>query len=95
MLTCKWSVSYPSHDVFCYMGDIAQRTINSTAFPNVAFSSPPRVSPNLRDISSVAKDKTAASGIMAKKLMVKTAVEFQPKWPATIPMGTMTSKKLI
>jgi hypothetical protein len=49
----------------------------------------------LRDISSVAKDKTAASGIMAKKLIVKTAVEFHPRRPATIPMGTMMSKKLM
>jgi hypothetical protein len=76
------------------MGDFEQRTINSTAFPKVAFSSPPRVSPSLIDISSVAKDKTAASGIMAKKLIVKTAVGFQPRWPATIPMGTMIRRKL-
>jgi hypothetical protein len=48
----------------------------------------------LRDISSVAKDKSAARGMMAKKLMVKTAVEFQPRRPAIIPMGTMMSRKL-
>ena len=69
-------------------------TINSTAFPKVAFNKPPMVWPSFMEISSVAKDRTAASGMMAKKLMVKTAVEFQLRAPATIPMGTMTKRKL-
>jgi hypothetical protein len=43
--------------------------------------------------SSVANDKTAARGIMAKNLMVKTAVEFHPRWPAMMPMGTMMRRK--
>lgn len=70
------------------------RTINSTALPNVAFSNPPMASPSLMEISSVAKDKTAASGIMAKKLMVKTAVEFHPMAPAMMPTGTVMRRKL-
>lgn len=57
-------------------------------------SRPPIVSPNFIEISSVAKERTAARGMIAKKLIVKTAVEFQPSAPATIPMGTVTSKKL-
>lgn len=79
------------HSVSTYGGAL---TISSTAFPNVAFKSPPRVSPSLREISSVANERTAASGMMAKKLMVKTAVGFHPEEPATMPMGTMMSKKL-
>ena len=62
--------------------------------PNVAFSSPPIASPSLMEISSVAKDKTAASGMMAKKLMVKTAVEPHSMAPAMMPMGTAMRRKL-
>lgn len=68
--------------------------MSSTAFPKVAFSKPPIVSPSFREISSVAKDRTAARGMMAKKLMMKTAVGFQPEAPATMPMGTATRRKL-
>jgi hypothetical protein len=46
-------------------------------------------------ISSVAKESTAARGIMAKKLMVKTTVEFQLSAPATIPMGTINRSTLM
>lgn len=70
-------------------------TINSTAFPNVAFSKPPSAWPTLLAISSVAKESTAARGIMAKKLMVKTTVEFQLSAPATIPMGTINRSTLM
>lgn len=69
-------------------------TINSTAFPNVAFSKPPMAWPNLLASISVAKERTAASGMMAKKLMVKTAVGFQLSAPATMPIGTITRRKL-
>jgi hypothetical protein len=48
----------------------------------------------LSEISSVAYERTAARGIMAKKLMVKTAVGFQPEAPATMPIGTVTRRKL-
>lgn len=70
------------------------RTINSTALPKVAFRRPPSVSPSFIEISSVANDRTAASGMIAKKLMVKTAVEPQPILPAMMPRGTMTKRKL-
>lgn len=72
----------------------AQLTISSTAFPNVAFSSPPSVSPSLMAISSVANDRTAASGMIAKKLSAKTVVGAQLSSPAMMPNGTMTSRKL-
>lgn len=66
-------------------------TISSTAFPNVAFSNPPRVSPSLTEISSVANDRMDARGMMAKKLRVKTAVALHSSTPARIPSGTKTS----
>lgn len=53
------------------------------------------VSPSFKEISSVANDSTAARGIMAKKLIVKTAVGFHPEAPAMIPIGTVTSRKLV
>lgn len=60
----------------------------------MAFNKPPMASPRRREISSVAKDRTAARGMMAKKLMVKTAVEPQPMEPAMMPMGTVMRRKL-
>jgi hypothetical protein len=68
--------------------------MSSTALPNVAFSRPPRVSPKRTDISSVANDKTAASGMMAKKLSVKTVVASHSLTPAMMPRGTKTRRKL-
>jgi len=63
-------------------------TINSTAFPNVAFNSPPTVSPTMSASSSVAKLSKAARGIIAKKFMTKMAVGLHFKTPAVIPRGT-------
>lgn len=70
------------------------RTINSTALPNVAFRRPPRASPNLAEISSVANESTEARGIMARKLRMKTVTGSQPLEPATIPTGTKTRNTL-
>lgn len=69
-------------------------TISSTALPKVALSRPPMESPRRTEISSVAKDNTAASGMMAKKLSVNTVAALQPREPATMPMGTKTSSTL-
>lgn len=66
--------------------------MSSTAFPNVAFISPPSVCPSFIDISSVAKERTAANGIMAKKLRAKTVTGSHPVAPATIPSGTKTRR---
>jgi hypothetical protein len=46
------------------------------------------------EISSVAKDSTAARGMMARKLRVKTAVGLQLRIPASRPTGTAMSRKL-
>jgi hypothetical protein len=40
------------------------------------------------EISSVAKDNTAARGIMAMKFNENTAAGLQPSTPAIIPNGT-------
>jgi hypothetical protein len=69
-------------------------TISSTAFPKVAFSSPPKVWPSFADISSVANERTAASGTIAKKLRTNTVVGFQPATPAIMPRGTKTRRTL-
>lgn len=69
-------------------------TISSTALPKVAFIRPPSVCPSFAESSSVAKDSSAASGIMAMKLRMKTAVGFQLSAPAMMPMGTKTRKTL-
>lgn len=69
-------------------------TINSTAFPKVAFNRPPIVCPNFTEISSVANDNTAASGTIARKFSTKTTVGFQCNIPAMMPNGTNTSKTL-
>ena len=63
-------------------------TMSSTALPNVALSSPPRVWPRGTESSSVAKLNNEASGMIAKKLRRKTAVGAQPTAPAMIPKGT-------
>ncbi len=65
-------------------------TINSTALPKVAFSRPPRASPKFTEISSVAKERTAARGMMARKFSTKTTTGSHPVSPAMIPMGTKT-----
>lgn len=64
--------------------------MSSTAFPNVAFTNPPIVSPNFIPISSVAKERTAANGTMAKKLSMKTVVGSHPILPVKIPSSTNT-----
>jgi hypothetical protein len=69
-------------------------TMSSTALPKVAFSSPPNVSPSGMEISSVAKDNTAARGIMAMKFSENTAAGLQPSTPAMIPSGTNGSRTL-
>lgn len=69
-------------------------TMSSTAFPNVAFISPPSVWPSFADSSSVAKLSSAASGMMAMKLRMKVTVGFQFIAPATMPSGTKTSRTL-
>jgi hypothetical protein len=73
---------------------VGHSTINSTALPNVAFRSPPRASPSRSDISSVANDRTAARGMIARKLSTKIAIGSNPVAPAAIPTGTKTNKKL-
>ena len=70
-----------------------QLTINSTAFPNVALSNPPKVWPTLTDSSSVAKLRSAARGMIAKKFRTKTAVGLHPRAPAIMPSGTKTRRK--
>jgi hypothetical protein len=50
--------------------------------------------PSFMEISSVAKERTAASGTMAKKLRAKTTVGSQPSAPATMPTGTKTRRIL-
>lgn len=89
MLTCVLLVV-----LLIQLAIFERRTISSTALPKVALSRPPSVSPSLREISSVAKDRTAARGIMAKKLRVKTVVALHLSMPAAIPMGTMKRRKL-
>jgi hypothetical protein len=71
-----------------------QRTINSTAFPKVAFIKPPIVWPSLALNSSVAKLNKEANGTMAMKLMMKTVVGFAPVAPSAIPAGTKTKRML-
>lgn len=70
-------------------------TISSTALPNVALTKPPRVSPSRAAISSVAKERMAARGMMAKKLRVKTNVGFHSYVPAMSPKGTKTRRTFI
>jgi hypothetical protein len=74
--------------------DVFRHTMSSTALPNVAFNKPPKVSPSSIEISSVAKDRIAASGMIAKKFRTKTVVGFQPVAPAIIPKGTKISRML-
>jgi hypothetical protein len=66
-------------------------TINSTAFPNVAFNNPPIVCPNFALSSSVVKLNSAASGTIARKFSTNTALGFHPSAPPIIPSGTNTS----
>lgn len=66
--------------------------MSSTALPNVAFINPPSVCPNFIDISSVANERTAANGMMAKKLSAKTVTGSHPDAPAKIPSGTKTRR---
>ena len=68
--------------------------MSSTALPKVAFNSPPRVSPSFAEISSVANERTAARGIMAKKLSMNTAAGLQLNTPAMIPNGTNIRRML-
>ena len=49
-------------------------TINSTAFPKVAFRRPPSVWPSLTESSSVAKLNSDAKGMMARKFRMKMTV---------------------
>lgn len=69
-------------------------TINSTALPKVALSRPPRASPSFEESSSVAKERQAARGMMAKKLRMKTTVGLQSIAPEKRPSGTNTSRTL-
>ena len=69
-------------------------TMSSTALPKVALSSPPKASPTLSEICSVANERTAARGMMAKKLRVKTAVALHPTLGATMPRGMKKSRML-
>jgi hypothetical protein len=81
-------------DLYCLLAidrlsrPMVRLTINSTAFPKVAFINPPTVCPSLTLNSSVAKLNKAANGTMAMKLMMKTVVGFAPVAPSTIPTGT-------
>ena len=78
----------------CFSLNAIMLTINSTAFPNVAFSNPPIVWPNFAASSSVANASNPASGTIARKFSTNTATGSQPATPATIPSGTKTSKML-
>lgn len=69
-------------------------TINSTAFPNVAFIKPPIVCPSFALSSSVAKLSSAANGTMARKFTTKIAVGLVSSTPSTMPAGTKTSSTL-
>lgn len=69
-------------------------TMSSTALPNVAFSRPPKVSPNFMEISSVANERMEANGMIAKKLSVKMTTGSQCVRPATIPSGTKINRTL-
>lgn len=88
---CIVSTRVPSHAGYPTSFPL---TMSSTAFPNVALHSPPNVWPNLADSSSVAKLKREASGTMAMKLRMKTAVGLHPSSPAMMPMGTKTRRTL-
>lgn len=70
------------------------RTINSTAFPKVAFIKPPKVCPIVAASSSVAKLNNEANGIMARKFKTKTVAALHSRTPATMPRGTKTSRTL-
>ena len=88
METCAWLAIVGAH------WTLHKLTMSSTAFPNVAFMSPPSVWPSLAESSSVAKLNRAASGMMAMKLRMKTTVGFQWSAPAMMPMGTKTNRTL-
>lgn len=65
-------------------------------YPKEAFKRPPRVSPVRRAISSVAKPRRAARGIMAMKLTTKMAMGFMfGMAPKAMPTGAATSSMLI
>src|SRR5947207_7827395 len=79
------------------LGTSKQDFVTEEYWPNlyVAFKRPPRVSPTLRAISSVAKLSNAAKGMMAMKLTTKTATgEALTKWTA-MPIGAAISRILI
>ena len=73
---------------------VALHTINSTAFPNVALRRPPSVCPSLADNSSVAKLRSEASGMMARKFSMKMTVGLHPTAPETMPKGTKINSTL-
>lgn len=65
-------------------------------YPKEALRRPPRVSPVRRAISSVAKPRRAARGIMATKLTTKIAILFiSGRAPRTMPTGAAISNMLI
>lgn len=70
-------------------------TMSSTAFPKVALSSPPSVSPRVEASSSVAKLRREARGMIAMKLSTKVAVGDHFRKPESRPRGTKTSRMLI
>ena len=65
-------------------------TINSTAFPKVAFSKAPNVCPVYSDSCSVAELNKVASGMTAKRFTTKTVVALHPNKVARKPMGKKT-----
>ena len=70
-------------------------TINSVAFPNVTFSNPPSPWPILLLSSSVEKLINAASGIIAKKLVIKMMFGDQFSAPEMIAKGRNISRRLM
>ena len=74
--------------------DQSRLTISSTALPKVALRSPPRVWPSFTESSSVAKLRSDARGIIARKFRMKTVVGFAWVAPKTMPSGTNTNRTL-
>jgi hypothetical protein len=70
-----------------------ERTIISTAFPNVALSKAPTTSPASAASSSVALLNSIASGRIASIFMENTKVGFQPLWPPRMPIGTKNRRR--
>jgi hypothetical protein len=69
-------------------------TINSVAFPKLAFNNPPIVCPTFLLNSSVAKLNNDANGMIARKLNANTISGLHLSAPEIIPRGKKTNNTL-